>query len=62
MVSYRALCKLREDFSAISFPFDMPPVMEDIMFTVGVSVLAGALLDGKYPMSEESFNNKTPTY
>ena len=31
------------------------------MFTMAVYVLGGAVLDGKTPMSEESFNYPTPT-
>ena len=61
MESYRASCGLIQDDAAIYFPLDMPPVVEDIMFTVKVFVLGGAVLGGKTPMSEESFNNPTPT-
>ena len=55
-----ALCGLREGNSAISFPLDMPPVMDNIMFTMEIFVLGGAVLDGKTPLSEESFINTNP--
>ena len=61
MESYRASCGLREYDSLVYFPLCMPLVVEDIMFTMEVSILGGAMLDGKSPMSEDYFNNPTPT-
>ena len=61
MASYTASSRLRDDDSKISFPLYIPLVVEDIMFTVVISVLGRAVLDGKTPMSVEYFNNRTPT-
>ena len=60
MASYTASSGLIEDDSKISFPLYIPLVVEDIMFTVVISVLGGEVLDGKTPMSVEYFNNPTP--
>ena len=62
MESYRASSGFREDGSTIFFPFNMPLVREDIMFSMEVFILGGAVMDGKTHISEESFNNPTPTY
>ena len=61
MASYMASWRLIEYDSAIYFPLEMPPVMQDIMFTMEFYVLGGAVLNGKNTMSEEYFNNTTPT-
>ena len=61
MTSYRALCGLKKGDLAISFPLEMPLVVDDIMFTVVIYVLRGSILDGKTPMRDESFKIPTPT-
>ena len=61
MASYTASSRLRDDDSKISFPLYIPLVVEDIIFTVVISILGGAVLDGKNPMSVEYLNNPTPT-
>ena len=61
MESYRDSCGLKEGNSTTYLPLDMPPIVEDIMFTLEIYVLGGEILDGKTHLSEEYFNYPTPT-